>query len=253
MIHCAGLVGSGRGSSNDYTYLNVRGTEALLQASKEAGVSRFVLLSSVAVYATGTFGGNVTEKLPRRRVGQAYVDSKVGQEEAVEASGLPYVILRPYWVTGGGDRFLIPQVSRLLLDHEFSYIGNGRQQWSISVVENVSDVAALAATHPKAHNQIYNVTDVTMPISDLVNLIADTLGVAHPTRRSPALIAAMRSLVNQSESNKARMGMDLFFPLWRGATISSEKLRSQLGWSPRVPWQDSVRQGTLEWKRAHSN
>jgi nucleoside-diphosphate-sugar epimerase len=247
IVHCAGLVGSGRGPAADYQALNVRGTESLLQAAKAAGVKRVVLLSSVAVYATGTFSGNVTEKLPRRRVGQAYVDSKIGQEEVVEGAGLPYVILRPYWVTGGGDRYLIPQVARLLRNGEFRYIGSKPRQWSFSVVENVSDAAALAATHPQAVDQIYNVTDITLPISDTVNLIADTMGVPRPTEHSSLVASGFRALMNQSESSKAHMGIDLFFPLWLGATISSEKLRRELGWTPRVNWQDSVRQGTLEW------
>jgi hypothetical protein len=90
---------------------------------------------------------------------------------------------------------------------------------------------------------------VTLPISETIGVIAEALGVPAPTRRSSVVMAGLRSLLSQSDSNKSRMTIDLFFPLWRGVTISSEKIRQELGWTPHVPWQDSVKQGALEWKR----
>lgn len=249
VIHCAGLVGSGRAGRDEYFRANVEGTDNLLKEIKASGsVSRILLLSSVAVYGLAVTKPNVPETTPVKAA-NVYGESKVAQEKLVQGSGLPYTILRPYWITGGGDRFLIPQVANLLRNDTFTYIGDGKQQWSLSVAENVADAAVVAALHPKAANQIYNVADVTLPISDTITVIAEALGVPAPTRKSSVVGAGLRSLLSQSESNKSRMTIDLFFPLWRGVTISSEKIRQEVGWQPHVPWQDSVKQGALEWKR----
>lgn len=251
VIHCAGLVGTGHGSRDEYTRLNVDGTRFLLEAARAAHVRRFVHISTVGVYGTNTFKPGISEETPYAP-STDYPNSKIEAEKVVRAGGVPFTILRPYWITGGGDRFLIPQVARLLLNGTFTFIGNGRQEWSLSAAENVASAIALAATHSAAENQIYNLADGKVQIAETVQVIAEALGVPMPTKRSSVLSVAFRSLLNQSESNPARIGVDLFFPLWRGLTINADKIRRDLGWTPVIPWQESVRVGTLEWKRAQS-
>ena len=250
VVHCAGLVGSGRATAEDYSRVNFQGTRLLLQAARQAGVRRFVFMSTVGVYGLNMLKANVDENTALRR-SNGYTNSKIDAEDAVRTSGVPYVILRPYWITGGGDRFLIPAIARLLTNGEFTYIGNAQQQWSLSVVENVSAALATAATHPAAVNKIYNVADATVKVSETVEIIAKALGKHTPTARTSVLSVALHSLFNQSENNPARMTIDLFFPLWRSMTINSEKIRRELDWSPLVDWRESLRTGTLDWKRAN--
>jgi nucleoside-diphosphate-sugar epimerase len=251
IVHCAGLVGSGRASEDDYNRVNVTGTRALLDAARQANVRRFVFMSTVGVYGMNMFKGNADENTPLNGT-TGYTKSKIAAEEAVRMSGVLFTILRPYWITGGGDRFLIPALARLLTNHEFTYIGNGQQEWSLSVVENVSAAVATAAVHPAAANKIYNVADATVRFSEVVEVIAKALGLHPPNRHASVISVAFRSLLNQSESNPARMTIDLFAPLWRSMTINTQKIRTELDWSPQIPWQESVREGVLEWKRANS-
>jgi nucleoside-diphosphate-sugar epimerase len=251
IIHCAGLVGSGRATNDDYFRINLEGTRALLEAAKKVNLRRFVFMSTAGVYGLNMLKGNVDESTPLRE-SNGYTNSKIAAEEVVRMSGITYTILRPYWITGGGDRFLIPALARLLMNDEFVYIGDGQQEWSLSVVENISSAVATAATHPAAVNKIYNVTDATVKITETVSVIAKALGVRLPDKRSSALVVGFRSLLNQSDSNPARMTIDLFFPLWRTMTVNAGKIRRDLGWTPQVPWQDSVREGTLEWKQANT-
>ncbi len=252
IVHCAGLVGSGRGTEDDYMRINAEGTRSLLRVAREAGVQRFVFMSTVGVYGTHVFGGNIKEDTPYQS-STGYTASKIAAEQTLRAFGVPYVILRPYWITGGGDRFLIPQVAYLLKNGTFTYIGKGDQEWSLSAAENVGQAAALAAVHPQAANRIYNVADATVKVKDTVDIIAQTLGVPQPTRHSSVVGAAFRSLLNRSPDNPAHMTVDLFSPLFRSITINSDRIRTELGWEPEVPWQDSLRAGTLEWKQKNWN
>lgn len=251
VVHCAGLVGTGHGSREQYTHINVEGTRSLVEAARAVGVRRFVFVSTVGVYGTNTFKPDINEETPYA-ASTDYPNSKIEAEKAVRSGGVPFTILRPYWITGGGDRFLIPQVARLLLNDTFTFIGDGQQEWSLSAAENVASAIALAADHPAAENQIYNVADGKVKIAETVRVIAETLGIPMPTRRSSVLGVAFRSLFNQAESNPARISVDLFFPLWRGLTINADKIHRELDWSPAIPWQDSVRVGTQEWQRAQN-
>lgn len=249
IIHCAGLVGSGRGSAEDYLRINAEGTRTLAQAAKSQGVKRFVFMSTAGVYGLNMLKGNVDESMPLAK-GNSYSNSKIAAEDIVRASGLEYVILRPYWITGGGDRFLIPAVGRMLLNNTFTYLGDGQQEWSLSAMENVSAAVATAATHPNAGNQIYNVADGKVKVSETVNVIAKALRIPPPTKQSSPWSVGLQVLLHQSPQDPNHvMSIDLFFPLWRTMTLNAEKIRQELGWEPKISWQDSVTQGTLEWKR----
>lgn len=87
VIHLAAVVND----RNIYGFqkVNVEGTKNILELCKRVGAERLVFLSTIRVSSD--------EKNP-------YVDSKREAERAVEASGVPYVILRPSLVYGPGDK-----------------------------------------------------------------------------------------------------------------------------------------------------
>lgn len=91
VIHCA--VGS-----RDVT---VSGTRNMLAAAAEAGVERFVHLSTVDVY--GDVSGDVEETHPYGYTGREYSDNKIDAEKACwefHKKGLPVTVLRPTLVHG---------------------------------------------------------------------------------------------------------------------------------------------------------
>lgn len=251
VVHTAAVVGSGRAVDAEYYQANVVGTQAILDEAKRAGAGRFVHLSTVGVYGLGALRRGVTEDQPVKPVGSAYVKTKAQAEAIVLAAGIPSVILRPFWITGGGDRFLIPQVATLMRAGRFTLIGDGRQRWSISAVENVGDAAALAAVHPNAPGHIYHVNDGEAPVADIMNEIARGLHLPPITQRSAlAAVVLKNTLVYRAAP---RYTVDLLFGIWKDATFSTDRLRRDLGWQPRVPWRDSLRQGVIEWARTHPN
>lgn len=105
VVHCA--VGS--------RAVTVDGTEVMLRAAREAGVRRFVHVSSVSVY--GDVSGDVDESHPLRYSGAEYPDAKVDAEKAcleALADGLPVSILRPTLVHGPfGGSWTLEFVGRL--------------------------------------------------------------------------------------------------------------------------------------------
>jgi nucleoside-diphosphate-sugar epimerase len=84
-----------------YDRVNHRATAALAAAARDAGVSRFVFISSIRAQ-TGPVADNVVSERDTPRPTDAYGRSKLAAERAVVASGVPFTILRPVLVYGPG-------------------------------------------------------------------------------------------------------------------------------------------------------
>lgn len=94
VVHLAAV--TGRAPDAEYARVNVQGTTALVRAARDAGVSRFLFCSTIAV----TF--------PDRRH-YPYAISKAEAEAVVADSGLRWTTVRPTIVAGPGS----PVMSRL--------------------------------------------------------------------------------------------------------------------------------------------
>jgi len=113
LIHVAGVINAPDRAG--FEAANVTGTSAVLAAAEQAGIARFVHVSSLAA---------------REPKLSAYGASKAGSEALVGASGLPWAIIRPPAVYGPGDKetlelfrmakrgiVLLPPEGRLSLIH----------------------------------------------------------------------------------------------------------------------------------------
>jgi nucleoside-diphosphate-sugar epimerase len=104
VIHLGGLVSAL--SDAQYHAVNAIGTANLVDAAREAGVKRFVYVSSLA--ALGPSADGATPRLPRPV--SAYGRSKLAGEYPVlaERDAMSVAIVRPPVVYGERDRALIP-------------------------------------------------------------------------------------------------------------------------------------------------
>lgn len=125
-----------------YTYLEIdgKGTVASVTAAKANGVKRFVYLS----------GGGGGKGRP-----QQWFRAKDMAEDALKASGLEYVILRPSWVYGPEDRSLNRFVGFARWLPFVPVIGNGKNRVQPVSVFDVARVAAAAVRKPEAANRIF--------------------------------------------------------------------------------------------------
>ena len=139
VVHVAGVVNAPDRAG--FEAGNVAGTLAMIQATRDAGVRRFVHVSSLAA------------REPELSI---YGWSKAKAETLVQASGLDWTIIRPPAIFGPEDRemldlFRMARLGYLLLPPE------GR----ISVIE-VSDLARLllaVLSHQDAQAQVFEADD----------------------------------------------------------------------------------------------
>ena len=101
IIHLAGMAHSHVPETeySDVDQINRMATQQLAQAAKNAGVGRFIYISSVRAQIGATATHPVSEQ-DEPRPTDLYGRSKLAAEQAIRASGVPFTIFRPVVVYG---------------------------------------------------------------------------------------------------------------------------------------------------------
>jgi nucleoside-diphosphate-sugar epimerase len=198
--------------------LRTSGTDALLAAAREAGVTRFVA-QSFASYRYAREGGPATEDDPldpsppanarESFAAMAYLDRTV-----VEAGG---IVLRYGLFYGADNDGLIEPIRK----RQYPIIGDGGGVSSWIHLDDAASATVLALEHDGP--AVYNVVDDDpAAVRDWLPVAVDALG-AEQARRFPAWLA--RLLAGEAA---VVMGTTA-----RGA--SNAKAKRELGWKPRYP------------------
>ncbi len=163
IFHAAALV-KGWAPWSEHQATTVKGTENLLAAAVQAGMRRFLHVSSIRVYDDRYCRRHlvVTEEAPQGKRGFRpfgnYARAKVESEAAVwrNANHLPVTVIRPAWIYGPRDEVILPSLLRYLRDPFAFWPGNADPCADPIYVGDVADCAVAAASHPAAIGQAYN-------------------------------------------------------------------------------------------------
>ena len=139
----------------------VKGTLNVLQAAQDAGVERFVHISTAAVYGLKPPAGCETEEAPPLRTGDVYCDNKLRAERVVghyAKRGFPAVILRPSIVFGPYSSWSTKLVGKLR-EGKGVLIDEGRGACNTVYVDNLVDAILLALENEQAIGQTFFITD----------------------------------------------------------------------------------------------
>jgi len=140
-----------------YKAANIDLTKALLSASLEAGVGRFVYTSSASVY-----GPNVTAPVnenAKLNPATNYGRSKLLAEDCVrayQARGLATTIVRPGLIYGPRDRYLLPAFARLRRVPVLPLPDKGCFRVDLVYVRDVAELMYRASQSEMANGKIYN-------------------------------------------------------------------------------------------------
>ena len=187
------------GDPADFERLNVRGTQNVIDACREAGVRRLVHVGTEAALMVGQPLVNVDEETPLRPDSAAlYSSSKAKAEQLVrDADGLETVVVRPRFVWGRGDTSLLPAIIEMVRSGRFRWIGGGRQLSATTHIDNTVEGLWLAATKAPA-GSVYFVTDGEPAVfrEFLTELLA-TQGVTVPDKSVPAGVARVAAAASE--------------------------------------------------------
>ena len=164
----------------------------LIEASKRAGVERFVYGSTIGVY--GEYAdGPLDENTPPRPL-NIYGRSKLAAEEVVKShrGELPMSIVRISETYGPGD-FRLLKLFRALDRGRFLIIGSGQNQRQAIHVRDLVQGLLLAATHPAAVGETFVLAgQETMTTREMVEHVAACTR-AHGAALACAAMAVPRS------------------------------------------------------------
>ncbi|XP_029792398.1 dTDP-D-glucose 4,6-dehydratase isoform X3 [Suricata suricatta] len=200
----------------EFTYVNVYGTHVLVSAAHEAGVEKFIYVSTDEVYG-GSLDKEFDESSPKQPT-NPYASSKAAAECFVQS----------YW-----ERYkVIPKFISLLQHNRKCCIhGSGLQTRNFLYATDVVE-AFLTVLKKGKPGEIYNIgTNFEMSVlqlaKELIQLIKETT--------SESEMENWVDYVNDRPTN------DMRYPM------KSEKIHG-LGWRPKVPWKEGIKK-TIDWYR----
>jgi len=212
--------------------VNVRGTQVLLDAARDAGTTRFVYASTIWVYGDAAGPEAVDEDTPLDLPKHFYTATKIAGEMYTasygELYGLEWTILRfgiPYGPRARPAAVVPAFTAKALSGQPLTIAGDGTQSPRFVYVEDLADGVALSL-QPVAANRIYNL-------------------VGRENTSVRAIARTVRDIVGDVKivHVEGRAG-DL-----RGGNISGERAARELGWEPTTPFADGVRR-YVEWLTA---
>jgi nucleoside-diphosphate-sugar epimerase len=112
VIHLAGIAHTGSVAANMYDRINRQATEHLAKAGADAGIRRFVFVSSLRAQSGPAADHILTERDPPAPT-DAYGRSKLAAEQAVGNAGVPFTVLRPAVLYGPGAKANVALLARV--------------------------------------------------------------------------------------------------------------------------------------------
>lgn len=184
VIHCAALVHQMNGVANPDTYyrINTAATGVLAEAAAEAGVRRFVFLSTVKVLGEFTEPGRPFGADASPNPQDDYAHSKWLAEQALtavgERTGMEAVIVRPPLIYGPGVGGNFRSLMRLVQRGVPLPLGAVDNRRSLLALDNLVDVLSLCVRAEQPIAGTYLVSDgADISTRELVCALAHAQGV----------------------------------------------------------------------------
>ncbi len=225
-----------------YKETNVQLTKRLALLAHNAGVRRFVFVSSIKVCGEESKDGPLTEEAVPSPV-DLYAISKWEAEQALreieKETGLEVVIVRPSLVYGEGVKanFLrLLSAVRLGIPLPLSLLVNKR---SLVYLKNLVCALSACAIHPRAAGEIFHVSDnesLTLPY--MVGELSNAMGRKTRIFPCPKWLLKLFGKITGNRREIASLVNDL--------EVDSSHIRRVLEWYPPFGFQQGI-QETVEW------
>lgn len=242
VVHCAARVHVMQDSANNpldaYRHVNVQGTLNLARQAAQAGVRRFVFVSSIKVNGEATLPGKPfsadDEPAPLDPYGLSKMEAEQGLQEISAQTGMEVVIVRPPLVYGPGVKANFASMMRWVAKGVPLPLGAIHNARSMVALDNLVDLLVTCLRHPAATGQTFLVSDgVDVSTTQLLRRTAHAMG--KPARLLPVPAVLL-------EWGAALLGKrDVAQRLCGSLQVDISKTRQLLGWSPPLTLDQGLR------------
>jgi nucleoside-diphosphate-sugar epimerase len=259
VVHCAAAVGS-FGEWQHFYETGVLGTQRLIAAAQQAGVSRFIHISSIAAYGLRDHGRALDEDAAFDEAPQAwnhYVREKVLSEQVVwkahAAKQIQVTCIRPSVVIGARDRNAVPRLADLLRLPIVALPGRADNHFPVVTIEDCVDLIVRAVHDDAAIGRAYNVSgEQPIRVADVFGFVAKHARLQPPRLYLPT--AMMLPLVGGLEAVWKRLGKAGEPIATRIAIVVSgydyaidcSRAQRELGWRARGSYEAAIQAALAE-------
>jgi nucleoside-diphosphate-sugar epimerase len=240
VVNCAARVHVRHDTSSDplaeFRRVNVAGVLNLARRAADAGVKRFIYISSIGVNGPETFGVPFTaedEPGPHSPYAVSKHEAELGLRQLTRETGLEVVIIRPPLVFGPGAPGNFKRLLQIVYRGIPLPLGAIHNKRSLVALDNLVDLIIVCLQHSAAANQTFLVSDgEDLSITGLLQRTGEALG-------RPARLLPMPEFVVQTVARllgKASIAQQLCGSL----QVDISKTRDLLGWTPPVSVDDAL-------------
>lgn len=254
VVHCAARVHVMDDPEADplaaFRHANVEGTLNLARQAAQAGVSRFVFISSIKVNGEQTTRDTPftpeDEPAPRDPYGISKLEAERGLLALAEEAGMEVVIIRPPLVYGPGVKANFESMMRWLTKGVPLPLGAIHNRRSLVARANLVDLIVASLDHPAAANQVFLAGDgEDLSTTELLHRLSHALG------KSPLLLPVPAGLL---EAGAALLGKRAVAQRLCGSLcVDISKAREVLGWEPPVSVDQELRDTARAYRQGSSS
>jgi len=220
--------------------ITVASTENLVQYYSGSPLKQLIYFSNTCVYGD-TRGRLPTEDDPPTP-NTLHGKNKLRAEKVVQASGLPYTILRGTQFYGSNHPAINSSFDWIVLDPvirgELPLVAGGRHRVGMVHVEDVVQIALLVLLNERAMHQIFNHCsgDISVTNREVFHLIANEAEAQRP-REVPKTVALTFAWVSEKlaafRGTEPVVVPDMIRVLFSDRVVSIKKAEDMLGYQPK--------------------
>ncbi len=242
VVHCAARVHVMHETAADplseFRRVNAAGTINLARQAADAGVRRFVFISSIGVNGAQTFGTPFRADdvpAPHSDYALSKYEAETGLKAIAAETGMEVATVRPPLVYGPGVIGNFERMMRLLCRGVPLPLGAVHNRRSLVALSNLVDLISVVALHPAAGNRAFLVSDgEDVSTAQLFRRIGAALG--RPVRLFPvpqSIVFGAARLVGKAELARQLCG---------SLQVDISETCHSLQWVPPVRLQDALQE-----------
>lgn len=240
VIHCAAQAHIYKNATNrqaEFNHVNCDGTLKLARQAIEAGVKRFVFISSIGVNGShnkkGPFKHNDAAD-PWDEYTQSKYAAELGLRQIAKETGLEVVIIRPPLVYGANAPGNFGKLIQAVMSARWLPLGAIHNKRSFVALDNLVDLIITCIDNPNAVNQIFLVSD-DEDISTTRLLEMMTRAADKSSRLLPVPVSLLR-LVGKLTGKQA-----VIERLCGNLLVDISYTKEILGWQPPISVEEGIR------------
>ncbi|PMG42161.1 NAD-dependent epimerase/dehydratase family protein [Shewanella sp. 10N.286.52.B9] len=236
IIHLAGIAHNKNVSVSDLDIVNNQGTLNFANQAVQAGVKRFVFVSSIGVNGVGTYDKpfNIYDKAsPHNPYAISKYKAELGLKKLSVETGLEIVIVRAPLIYGPNAPGNFRALTSLINQFPFLPFGLTNNRRDFIAVQNLADLLITCANHPDAAGHTFLASDgETVSIKDFTNAIAKGLNKRLIQLPVPVCLMYLAARLVGKHAMAAQLLGNL--------QVDSSNAKEVLGWVPPYTMEQAM-------------